>query len=306
MKNILFLLIIILTQSSCKKQDSELIKNKTPDSLDINSFEYKYKNEPKYFLKFWKGMTEQEYDKVKNLLKKEGVIDFSYDSNGNFFDIKIGSSVINFYPILKKGVVIGVKIPEVDEDVYNLYKEKYKLPKLIEMSTIGMCYKETNPCFLEENCTDYFKIDGNIKEVTLNEVKQNTNFNEQSNIFKSKGLSEGITEIKNNKCNILLRGITYGGSIPLSSIMNKGNHKIGDSNFYYPNNEHDFNSLSYGSDKKTRFRYVVMSERQIIEISYYPNDYFSEIESQKNTEEQRTEQRKKETIKKTKRIINEI
>ena len=104
----------------------------------------------------------------------------------------------------------------------------------------------------------------------------------------------------------MIQDVVLLESFSLFSGVEDLEHKPFVSNFYYPNNENEFKSLDYEDSKKTRYRYDVMRNKRHIEISYYPNDYFSEIESQRKSEVQQSEQRKNEVTKKQKKLFDEI
>lgn len=266
MKYLSFLIVVIFI--SCNRQDNNIDNHeKVTDTINRNSFEYKYKNEPKYFMKFWSGMSKDEFYKTKKQMKKEGLIDLSYERNGAFYDIKIGESLIVFDPILEKEKVVGIKIPDVTEKIYKIFQNKYNLPKLVDITTVGSCYKEENPCYLKRECNNY-KLGKDIQNVKLDEVKRNTDFDET--IFIKKGVENNSLEIKNEKCNILIRNINeYSGVILLSSNLDNGDYSIYGTYFYYPNGQSSFTS---------RYRYVVLDRSNTIEISYFPKDYFSKRE----------------------------
>ncbi len=306
MRSVFLLLICLLF--SCKNEESYYENsNNTIDTLTTNSFEYKYKNKQKYFMKFWKGMTQEEFTLTKKQMKKEGLIDLTYDKDGIFYDLKIGESYINFEPILEKDIVIGLTISDVNEEIYKLYEQKYNLPKLVDISIVGQCYKEVNPCFLKDDCEDFLKINKNIKEVSFNEVKQNTDFNKSSHIYIRKGLPDDRIELRNDKCNIIVRSNIYSSYIiPITSIIYGHNHSRKNTDFYYPNNDNFLESLEYSLDKKSRFRYVVTYQENSINISYYPNDYLSEQEVKQNKESQKQKDIQKEKEKKLNKLLKEI
>ena len=80
------LLIFIIICTSCNKKENFENSQIKVDTLTLKTFDYKYKNEPKYFLKFWKNMTTEDFNQAKKMMKNEGLIDLSYDKYGNFYD----------------------------------------------------------------------------------------------------------------------------------------------------------------------------------------------------------------------------
>jgi hypothetical protein len=300
------LLIFAFVFLSCNNRENFENSTSEVDTLKLNSFDYKYKNEPKYFLKFWNNMTKEDYYQAKKLMKKEGLIDFSHDEYGNLYDIKIGDDIINFTPVLEKNLIIGVSISDVNENIYNLFMKKYNLPKLVNESTIGVCYKESNPCFLKNDCNDFLNIGNDISIVSLNEVKKQTNLNEELEEYNTKVLPEDYIEIKNEKSNIILRNNLSLRGISLIGKLKTVKHDLNTSSFYYPNNNELFESLNYRKDKKSQIRYVVTKNKNSIEITYYPNDYFTKEKKKKNTETLKENNLKNETLKKQEKFIEQI
>ena len=307
MKNA-FLLMLFLFLISCQKDKQSIESTISVDTLKVNSFEYKYKNEPKYFLKFWKNMTIEEFKKAKLNLKKEGIIDLSYDKYGTFYDLKIGNSIVNIDPIIEQNKVIGVRLPEVDENIYNLYIKKYNLPKLETISLIGTCYKEKNPCFLNLDCKDLLKIDKNIKQVPLKEVLENTNLGEDIKYrYESKSLANSSFRLKTPKTDILIiRENEKIGLLTLSQI-DKNEHNQADSDFYYSKIDTDlYNSLDYDISNTAKYRYVVMKISYKICIEYYPNDFFKNQQKIEVRNEKKQDIDKNKVKEKQKELYNNI
>lgn len=300
MRILLSLLLLLLL--SCNKNEKIESPSTFVDTLAVNSFEYKYKNEPKYFLKFWKNITIEDFYSIKAQMKKDGIIDLSNDRYGTKYDIKIGKSIINFEPILEKDIVIGIRLPEISEEIYNLYTEKYNLPKLVEISTVGICYKERNPCFHKEDCPDFLKIGNDISEVPLSEVEQYTNFNKKEYIVK--GLPEDVIEIKNDKCNIEVRNPFAVGGYDLISKFRDTKHTI--NSIYYPNNEYKFEHIRYKEHCTTQYRYIVTRNIRSIDILYFPNDYFERKSNKEKSEKVKIDKLKKENSKKAKDLLDKI
>jgi hypothetical protein len=300
------LLIFIFICTSCNKKENFENSQIEVDTLTLKSFDYKYKNEPKYFLKFWKNMTIEDFNQAKILMKKEGLIDLSYDKYGNFYDIKIGDDLINFTPVVEKNVIIGISLSDINENIYNLFMKKYNLPKLVNNSTIGVCYKESNPCFLKSQCDDFFNISNDIRQVSLSEVKRNTNLIKDLERYNAKILPEDYIEIKNENANIILRNKQGSGSISLLGKLRAVRHDLSTSNFYYPKNNELFESLNYREDKKSQIRYVVTKNNYSIEITYYHDDYFAMQNKKNNNEKLKEDHLKKEIIKKQEKFTKQI
>lgn len=300
------LLIFIFIFISCNKKENIENSKTEGDTLNFKSFDYKYKNEPKYFLKFWNNMTKEDFNNAKNLMKKEGLIDLSYDKYGIFYDIKIGDDLINLTPVFEKNVIIGIKIPDVSENVYSLFAKKYNLPKLVKKSSIGVCYKESNPCFLKNQCNEFLNISNDIREVSLNEVKKNTNLNDDLENYYIKILPQDDIEVINEKSNIELRNSSTLGGLSLIGKLKDIKHDLNNSKFYYQNDGGLFESLNYSKSRKSECRYIITKNKYTIDITYYPNDYFAKQSNMQKKEKIKEKKLKIETIKKQEKFIDQI
>jgi len=133
MKYIL-LIIFVFFLNGCKKESATnqniiVTPNVIKKGNTSNEFEYKLKNEPKIFLKFWSGMNIDEFLDVKKILVKENVLKGPGYIFGGYITVKCYPANMN--PIFENGKLISIEI-EGDECLYSLFKEKYKLPPLIE------------------------------------------------------------------------------------------------------------------------------------------------------------------------------
>lgn len=176
------------------------------------------------------------------------------------------------------------------------------MPKLVEISTIGVCYKERNPCFHNEDCEDFLKVGRDIHTVPLSEVEQYTNLNKEEYI--TKGLPENVIEIKNDKCNIELRNSMDLRGYDLISKFRTTKHSI--HSIYYPNNEFKFEHLEYKDYCSTQYRYIVTRAKNYIDILYFPNDYFEREINKEKSEKLKIDKLKRENNKKAKDLLDKI
>lgn len=125
------MLLIVLSCNNTAKNDVT-VKPSILKQSDT-TFAEKLKSKPKIFLKFWSGMTYDDYFAVSQILEKEGVI------KGGYYQYS------KIEPTLKNNVIIAVQLTDVSSELYKLYQQKYNLPSLIKKSTIVANFVENNP-----------------------------------------------------------------------------------------------------------------------------------------------------------------
>mgnify|MGYP000415296739 CR=1 FL=1 len=119
-----YLVCILLLLSACK----EASNNKEIDTVIQVEFEENLKNKPKFFLKFWEGMSEDDYKRVTKILVDENVL------NGEYPVAKYNIGNCEFILLSpkfdSKGLTeIGLPLTNC---LYSIYDEKYNLPKLVK------------------------------------------------------------------------------------------------------------------------------------------------------------------------------
>jgi len=124
-----------------EQRNSEIEKQKEQEEKSFND---KLQNASKIFLKYWEGMTYEEYNKVSKLLMEEGVIE---EHTYTVYKYKVGDCNVHITPIFKNDLIYGIKLSNDIECIYPLYKEKYNLPDLVEKSTTKEFYRENNPYY---------------------------------------------------------------------------------------------------------------------------------------------------------------
>jgi hypothetical protein len=299
MKYTIHLLFFLFLLLSCNKVENEIPQKKDLVISKSNSFVYKLKNEPKYFLKFWKNMSKNDFERVKKILIKEGKLD-------KIYGIKYGKNSSLIEPIILEDTVRGIKLITVNDAIYSLYQEKYQLPNLVKKSSIGICFKELNPCYLKPDCDNYLRVDKNIKEVNLEEVIQNTNLSEFIHKYYNFYLPKYSIELENDNATIIIEDDTETiERMPVGWLLNKKPEHNSTSNFFYPkkNNSDDI----FISRDLTRYRYVVLENEPNIIIEYYPIKYLKQRkEYLKRKRKMEKEKESKEINKKTKELIKDI
>lgn len=148
MKFIYIVFVVFMALISCGKEKTKELGNKLKSSTTVvDSFEYKLKNKPKIFLKYWSGMSYKEYSRVSAILIKEGKIkehNFEeYYNLGNLLikiepfslsknteDIFILNSKCEFYKENNK--YDGILLRNIDTAGYEYFRLKYSLKKLVK------------------------------------------------------------------------------------------------------------------------------------------------------------------------------
>tara|TARA_Y100000588_G_scaffold383554_1_gene473132 strand:- start:13797 stop:14792 length:996 start_codon:yes stop_codon:yes gene_type:complete len=148
-----FVLFISIFFYSCKGDVSNKNEIKTISVSEQNKeteLERKLKNEPKLFLKYWSGMTLNEFIKVSEILLKEGVL------KGSVYQLNYVTNNCNIpiERIEKDGLIIGIELTEDVDCIYPLYQRKYNLPSMVERNMDLFYLKANNPKY--KPVTSYF------------------------------------------------------------------------------------------------------------------------------------------------------
>ena len=295
-KTISIFLLILLIQS-CKEKTEVSIEKK----VDTNSFEYKLENKPKYFLKFWGGMSNDEFNKVFSLL----VSDKTLTTFGLYYT---GVGEFRIEPITddKNIEVIGVRILDINEDFYSLLKEKYNLPNLVDKSSIRECFIETNPCYLQLDCKKYKNRGRFISLTTPKNLEATTKFTED--IYIRKVLPEDEIEFTSNIANIIIKN-TWENSVINSSELSYALHKeysLDNVRFFYFDSSVKNPFYNFSKEESSEKRAVVISSNLKMSVEYYPYNYFKKRQEKRNESRNKSIQmdmKKQEVINKTKNDI---
>jgi hypothetical protein len=170
-KIILISLLTFLTLVCCKKAENTK-DNHVEKIVEVDSFAYKLKNEPKIFLRYWSGMSYEEYLRVSNILTTEKILikqdaDYlyvlgdGYDNdcfiNAAFLkkDLYDGVDVESLNTTAKKKID-GILLTGINQNIYNKYKSKYNLDPLQEVESFNLVkslntkYKNYDPRSIDE------------------------------------------------------------------------------------------------------------------------------------------------------------
>lgn len=247
-KRILVLNIILLFTvfTSCQYKTEEPIIEEV-EVVDTNSFEYKLEHEPKIFLKYWAGMTFEQYKQVSEILIKEGVLkpseDFRETISGIYIYVtgKTNLKIFRFSFVenyknsfrnihghvesrYENDIVDGVMLVGFDEINYNTFKEKYNLPQadyvekeiytLQEYSEPPRDFKSVSSMFPKERILTKDEID-NINSTRENEGKEGL-------LYSSKRLTvRGGDIIREKENTIVIFTDIYGYDKPSSIYYNE-------------------------------------------------------------------------------------
>ncbi|MEY8847284.1 hypothetical protein AB9K26_00590 [Psychroserpens sp. XS_ASV72] len=185
----IFIIILILPfLQSCKNEKKNDITPKINNTqfkttISKSTFEEKLKKEPKLFLKFWSGMTENEFQKVVNILNEEKVLLGNYNNISNPIRFLVRehcySEMYARFDNSKEPKLVSIKLYNLatfPNCLYDLYREKYGLPLLLQKTETDYEYVENNPNYAPK--MSY--TDENNKLVFLNDA-----FNDKSSFIKN-------------------------------------------------------------------------------------------------------------------------
>lgn len=188
-RQILVLCFLLLILNSCKDTKNNKYAPNNNSVIQIKSnnskstFEEKLKKEPKLFLKFWSGMTKDEFEKVVNILNEEKILLGSYNSISNPIRFLVRehcySEIYARFDNSKEPKLVSIKLYNIatfPNCLYDLYQEKYGLPTLLQKSETDSEYIENNPNYSKK--ISYTDENNNL--IILDEA-----FNDRSSFVKN-------------------------------------------------------------------------------------------------------------------------
>jgi hypothetical protein len=276
-----FLIIAsVFTFFGCKNKNNEVNSSSSidsTDSIDISSnFESDIENKPKFFLKYWDGMSYEDYIKVSHILAKEGVLEAysnTYDSPENHFYYLIGNERLETAPIYSKedtDKIVGIEIIAIQK----LY------PELVTKNSLTSCYLERNPeyapisSYLENGQPVAAKIDYSEQirpNVTINLDVNQVDFKEH--FFTTKLPKNEIIIEKENSIIVLSSDQNYNEN----NYATRYKYNLDDSNkdwIFWGSNESKTNS-------KNRVVCVQILENPIT-AKFFDKNYYSKIQNDEN------------------------
>jgi hypothetical protein len=187
---VFILVFVVVSLVACKQTSHKEKKvNKENNITQIDSFEYKLKNEPKLFLEFWNGMSAEDFEKVANILTKQGVLKYNKDAHNYSYlmgkadlTLKMFSfrndylSSFTFEPgsesLFRAEKIDGIVLSSFDETSYEIFRLKYDLPPIsYKPCKIFNLIRNINYKGVQEDNNELF-----IKTLTLgdiNKIKEN-------------------------------------------------------------------------------------------------------------------------------------
>lgn len=304
MKRIITLIYLLTVLASCNKVSNEFSNEESNQITLIDSFEYKMKNEPKIFLDFWDGMTKIDFERVVDTLNRKKILKSYYFQVTD--DLKY-----SIEPIIYKNNIIGGILIKGDNSLYELYKIKYNLPKLAEISNVSSVIFESNPTYLIKDLKEKSQkidlkgdfISNSSLDIVLgdkNYVHQNSSFGEALETYKEKVVpSEQILDLDNFTLKIYNVKEEY-------DTFNMGDSHNGYPVYYYSGiktfnsnlNKYELKADEYNS----KSRYVVNTFTNKIHFEYLGKKYLKYL----RTETEKKALERKNEVGKKKRKYEEV
>lgn len=284
--NYLILALFLISCNRTENKEDKDVQNQKNNFENVNeSFEDDLENKPKFFLKYWEGMSYDDYIKVSQILAKEGVLEAysnTYNSPENHFYYLIGNERLETAPIYSNentDKIVGIEIIAIQK-LYPAFMEKYSLPKLVTKNSLTSCYLERNPeyapisTYLENGHPVAAKIDNSEQirpNVTVDLDVNQVDFKEH---FLTTRLSENeIILEKENSIIVLSSDQNYNKN----NYATRYKYSLDDSNegwIFWGNNESKQNS-------KNRIVCVQILENPIT-AKFFDKNYYSKIKNNEN------------------------
>lgn len=274
---------------SCKNKNTEVSNSSSIDSIDsidINSnFESDLENKSKFFLKYWEGMSYDDYIKVSHILAKEGVLEAysnTHNSPENHFYYLVGNERLETAPIYSKedtDKIVGIEIIAIQK-LYSAFMEKYSLPKLVTKNSLTSCYLERNPeyapisTYIENGHPVAAKIDDSEQirpNATINLDVNQVDFKEH--FFTTRLPKNEIIIEKENSIIVLSSDQNYNEN----NYATRYKYNLDDSNkdwIFWGSNESKANS-------KNRIVCLQILENPIT-AKFFDKNYYSKIKNDEN------------------------
>mgnify|MGYP007011068777 CR=1 FL=1 len=202
---------------SCNSKEN----NTTENNDEINSRNLKLANDlankPKIFLKFWRNMSVQEFDTVVKILISEKVLEQKSYRAIYYLTPKCKSEL--------KPIFVNDSLKQLELlngiCLYDIFKEKYNLPDLLEKRLVERRYIEKN---LEYNPVMSYMTDKGEKKLPNCFIdKSSYSINGEQNLpIEENGLKEKILPnspliIKKANCVIIFKQNFYKAPTPLTT-----------------------------------------------------------------------------------------
>lgn len=137
-----FFLIVLLNFLACKNEvKTEEVKTTVKVDTLANQFQYKLKNEKKIFLKYWSGMSVDDFYNVSELLYKEGILT---TTDHYYFSYVTGECSVKINAIYTNNKLREITLNDNETCLYPYFIKKYKLPKTVYKNTLYSNYYGDN------------------------------------------------------------------------------------------------------------------------------------------------------------------
>tara|TARA_R110000868_G_scaffold33215_1_gene120819 strand:+ start:5490 stop:6497 length:1008 start_codon:yes stop_codon:yes gene_type:complete len=326
----IFLLLLIIGCKENKIEAQANVDNKvevvTTNVIDLSNdkeLEKIIKTKNRIFLKYWSGMTFDEYFYVSELLVKEG----SIKKDGGAYAYTTSDCQVVVEPIMKNKLVVGIDLTEGSvsgysiECIYPFYQKKYKLQSMVDKNLLVSVHTENNPQYspVMSYTKDYKTI--NLpnayvdKSESLNPnkiIKFDVNSTEYRDFRRGKFLPKDKIVIDNDSVVVLISqeikidenpyieySLTNSEEIKAYELTEQGKQGSG-----FNGNERNYQI----TNSKTRKVYV--SKYAVLKISYFSKEEFQKEENVKRIQLDsiknaniKTKQQEKES---NKRVLNDI
>lgn len=266
MKKIIFILLFFISCNKEKNKKSFLInefKNENDSSVNLLN-----ERNNKYFLEFWEGMKSQDYYDVLKSLESKNIVSKGFYNLGHK-ELKIMpfysfQDNIGFYGGYEKStdletdIINGINLLNVDEESYEIFKNKYKLPELISIKKTQY-FLESNPHFTSSEFSE--QEENYIEDINRVEI----DYNYLQNFLKESARTDfSMLYIEG------IHGEPYRKTIPHTIEIIKDNYVILFRDLY------DLNS-SYSGVRDPRKNYFYKREskksyeKRILSLNNYSN-----------------------------------
>jgi hypothetical protein len=306
------ILFLFSTTIRCKQELNNIKTEEKEIVVEVeNNFEDKLKNESKIFLKYWKGATYDEYHKINELLIGEGVLE---RNAGLYYKMGLNKMMINPFFFSdsfvigcdgRRGsqgsrnhkdndVIDGIELSGFDEDIYNIFKEKYNLPNLVFKKSADFILEE-NPLYNNSKADE--KVAGTlIRALDENEIHEIFELNKSSEWYNGVGYVPNINMLSIKK-NIV---IEKDNVVILFRVCNDiCSNSYATAWFYYKNN-----------DRNSKYRIVVFPDNSMLTVTYFDKDVYNkamkEKESHKNNYLRKLNEEEENNKKRLNESIDEI
>lgn len=299
--SILFITVLFSCNSKVGKKEEKIVKQPLSEYSNLKN---DLANKPKIFLKFWSNMKEQDFDTVVKILIKDKILEKENYSTINYLT---ADDKFRLTPIFENGVLKQIELD--GKYLYDLYQEKYNLPKLIEKNINGRKYVVKN---LDYEPTMKYRSDNGIVDVPNCFIDNSSysigNLPIDDNERKQKVLPTSPIIVKKKNCTIIIEQTFYDLPSPIVTYSLQLNPEMQKYSTEHP--LMDLSPLGGIIQKNSKYKIIQKISSSVIKIVYKSNEEYKkenlkiEQSERKLDEENKFEQKQKNI--RTKSVKNEI